>query len=337
MWNTGVYVLGGGLPEFMAGKWNTGNGGSHLIQSGGGRFGDSWRFTASGTQYLVKILDQQATWTAGFAIKNNSWTTGMRFFGFADNNPTFQMEIGCDSAGHLRLTRNNTVLATGTTVLSNGVFYYIEFKVTINSSTGAYELRINGNTELSASGTNTQATGNAWADRFYLGDFSVGGGETCDVCDLYVLDGTGSVNNTFLGDCRVDALFPSGAGNYTQLTPSAGSNYAAVDEKAQNGDTDYVESGTVSQKDSYAYGDLATSTGSVFGVQLVPFARKTDAGTRSIKGLARLSSTDVLDSTDKTLSSSYAYYPDVRETKPGGGSWAISDVNSAEFGVQVTA
>jgi len=336
MWPTGSFLSG--VSSFFT-KWTTYNGGSHLIQSGGGRNGgDSWHAsTGGGTQYIVKNLDQQAHWIVGFAIKSSSWSSAFRFFGWADSTPQFQTEIGCDGGGHLRLTRNNTTIATGTTVLSASVWYFIELDLTINSSTGAYTLRINGTNELTATGANTQSSGNAWADRFYLGDFSPGAGETLDICDLYVFDATGSANNALRGDSRVDAIFPSGAGNYTQWTPSAGSNYAAVDEKAANDDTDYVESSTVSQKDSYAFGDLSSSTGTVAGVQLCMYAKKTDAGTRSIKGLARLSSTDVLDSTDKTLSTSYAYYLDTRETKPGGGSWAISDVNSAEFGVQVTA
>jgi hypothetical protein len=68
---------------------------------------------------------------------------------------------------------------------------------------------------------------------------------------------------------------------------------------------------------------------------LLPYAAKTNAGVRSIASVARLSGTEV-DSSDKALSVSYAYLPDIRETKPGGGAWSISDVNSAEFGVKVT-
>jgi hypothetical protein len=160
-----------------------------------------------------------------------------------------------------------------------------------------------------------------------------------DFDDLYVCDGTGSAPaNDFLGDCRVEAIFPSGNGNSSVLVGSDGNstdNYLLVDEAAPN-TTDYVESSTVTDKDTYAYGNLAATTGTVFGVQPVPFAAKTDAGTRSIVSVARVSATEV-DSAAKTLSTTYTYYPDVREAKPGGGAWAIGDVNGAEFGVKINA
>jgi hypothetical protein len=74
----------------------------------------------------------------------------------------------------------------------------------------------------------------------------------------------------------------------------------------------------------------------VFGVQILPYAKKTDAGTRSIKTIARLSATEV-DGPEQFLASAYGYLSDIREAKPGGGAWTISDVNSAEFGVKVFA
>ena len=104
-----------------------------------------------------------------------------------------------------------------------------------------------------------------------------------------------------------------------------------------NDDTEYVESSTAGHKDTYAYGNLATASGTVYAVQPVPYAKKNDAGpSRSIVSVARLSGTEE-DSAVKTLSTSYAYFGDIRATKPGGGQWTIADVNSAEFGVKVNA
>jgi hypothetical protein len=113
-------------------------------------------------------------------------------------------------------------------------------------------------------------------------------------------------------------------------------NYLLVDEATPNDDTDYVSSATPGDKDTYAYSNMNATAGTVFGVQPVPAARKDDAGARSIVTIARLSGTEV-DGPVKTMATTYAYYADMRETKPGGGSWSISDVNSAEFGVKINA
>jgi hypothetical protein len=147
------------------------------------------------------------------------------------------------------------------------------------------------------------------------------------------------VNTDFLGDVRVQALLPTGNGNSSQLVGSDGNstdNYLLVDEVPPNEDTDYVESATVNDKDTYVFGNLTPTTGTVFGVQIVAEARKTDAGVRSFKSVARLSATEA-DGPDTTLSTTYAFYMDKRDTKPGGGSWTITNVNDAEFGVKVTA
>ena len=164
---------------------------------------------------------------------------------------------------------------------------------------------------------------------------SAGGDIVMD--DIYVCDDTGGTNNDFLGDIRVEALLPNGNGNSSQFDGSDGNttdNYLLVDDATPNDDTDYVESPDSGDKDTYAYGNLASSTGSVYGVQICPYARKTESGIRNLKTVARLSGTET-DGPERPVGDSYAYMPDIRETKPGGGAWSISDVNSAEFGQKV--
>lgn len=254
---------------------------------------------------------------------------------------TMHIHIDLTSTGFLQVRRgqNGTVLGTGTFQFTAGVYAYVEAKVNIHGSTGSVEVKVNGATDINITGANTQNGGTAAVNTLRLFYSGTAVGTTMDIDDLYVCDTAGSVNNDFLGDVRVEALLPNGNGNSSQLVGSDSNstdNYLLVDEAAPNGDTDYVESSTVSDKDTYAFGNLTSTSGTVLGVQVLPYARKTDAGTRSIKSVARLSGTEE-DSADKTLSTSYAYLKDIRETKPGGGAWSISDVNSAEFGVKVSA
>jgi len=215
-------------------------------------------------------------------------------------------------------------------------FHYIEIKVKIDNTTGTIDCHLDGVSEISGTGLDTQNTGNATANQVRLG---VGAGATWDCAydDYYIADGTGG--QTFLGDVRVEALFPNGNGNSSQFVGSDSNstdNYLLVDETTPNGDTDYVESSTVGNKDTYTYTDLTPGSGTVYAVQPIPYARKSDAGTRSIVSVARLSGTEA-DSSAETLSTTYQYLPDIRETKPGGGSWTVADVNNSEFGPKVNA
>lgn len=321
-------------------KWTSESG--SVISTSAGRFGNgAITFPGSG-RWARKVLDAQQTWIIGFGYKYPAPLTTTNPVLTLEDGATIQVSLYIDSGGHLRLYRGSssgTLLATGTTVLSSGAFYYIELKVKIATGTsGTYEVHINGAQEaaLTSAAANTSNSGSTTADRFFFANCS-DNFSSYTYCDLYVCDGTGSApTNDFLGDTRIQCLLPSGAGTTTQFTPSAGSNYQCVDETPPNDDTDYVEDGNIGDKDTYAFQDLTPTSGTVYGVQLGLRARKTDAGGRSIQSVARVGATEV-NSADEVLSTSYLYFFDVRETKPGGGAWTISDVNSAEFGQKVSA
>jgi hypothetical protein len=211
--------------------------------------------------------------------------------------------------------------------------------VTIDDSTGVVVVKVNEVTDIKLSSQDTRNGGNASVNRIRPQTVGWQSGTALYFDDLVVITTSGGTATDFIGDVRVESIFPNGNGNSSQLVGSDGNstdNYLLVDETAPNDDTDYVESSTVGDKDTYAYSNVTPTTGTVHGVQLLPYAKKTDAGTRSIVSVARHSGTEE-DSSAKTLNSTYAYLPDVRETKPGGGAWSISDVNAAEFGVKVNA
>lgn len=310
------------------------------INSTAGRFGNGL-FSDTGRnqgQFVIKAFS--TTYTTLIVGFNFQAATALNsagiFLGFLESG-TVHVDLRNDAGGHLQLTRNGTVLGTGATSLSTGVNYYIEVKVTISDTVGVAEIKINGVAELTLSSQDTRNGGSGVINQLKLGNFANYVVKYFD--DLYVCDTSGSTNNTYLGDVRIESLFPNGNGNYSQFTGSDGNsvdNYLLVDETTPNEDTDYVEDSNVNDIDTYAYTDVTPTTGSVYGVQILPRARKTDAGSRSIRTVARLSGTDAVDSSDIALSTSYVYLPVIRETKPGGGSWTLTDVNNSEFGTKLT-
>lgn len=316
------------------------------ISVGSGRFGgNAWVGTHRG-RWLAKHFDTQPTWIVGVAFRgqNVDFSGGYRFITLYSGVDGLEQISVRGVGGKLVISRNGTTLATGTTTLKNGYWYYIEFKATIHNSTGSAEIRLDGRTECSVSGTDTQAGSVATATRVYFTDYQNGFGQDLFLDDVYICDGVssgvaGAPNNDFLGDTVVELLQPSGNGNSSQFNGSDGNsvdNYLLVDEAPPNYDTDYVESNTAGNKDTYLYDDSAASGGVVYGVVLAPWLRKTDAGVRKICGVTRLSGTEE-DSADFNVSATWAYILDIRESDPFGNQWTIPNVNSMEAGAKVTA
>jgi len=256
-------------------------------------------------------------------------------FGFYDAG---SLQLGFYCVGtEIHVYRGGTKIGeTSGAGLVNGVWAYIEAKFTINNSSGSVIIRVNENIVLSLSGIDTQDSANAYFNMFRLGGIYSG---YSYLDDMYMCDLTGSKNNDFLGDVRVDTLRPNAAGTYTDFTPSAGANYQNVDETCgPDNDTTYNEGANVGDQDSYQMPDLPAPAGTtIYGVKTQATVRKTDAGVMKCKVLTRAGTTDDLGA-ELTLSDTYLTPFEIYEDNPDdSAAWEDADVNSMEPGVEITA
>jgi hypothetical protein len=139
-------------------------------------------------------------------------------------------------------------------------WYYVEMRVKIHGTSGGAEVRVDGAPVIEIgsyadipTSLNTMSSVNAYANRFYIGGLgdSSGYGMWCAWDDVYLCDTSGSVNNDFLGEVRIDTLFPESDGTYSEWVASAaGTHCLLVDDPAPDG-RDYVSSGTVGATDTY--------------------------------------------------------------------------------------
>jgi hypothetical protein len=326
-------------------KWSNAGGTSPTIGVVGRNGTNGMRLVNSRGSSVSKTLDNQATWIVGFGIKVAAFP--------AADEPILQIKDGSDtqvtfslaSDGKIKVYRgegwsggaNSSLLGTSSTGISAGSYYFVEFRALISDTVGTADVRINATSVLSLTGLDTKVSANAYANVIQIGEDSGASALTVDIDDLYVLDGTGALNSNFLGDVRVEALFPNGAGNYSQWTPIAGSNYQNVDETPPDDDVTYNLESTNAQKDSYAFQNSSLASGSVKGVMTHILARKDDAGSRSIRRFARVSGTDYAGSTVLT-SSSYTYYSEVLESNPATSApWTLTELNAAEFGIEMVS
>lgn len=308
------------------------------ISAGNGRRGTA-AFTSSTTgRGLIKAVPSHATYTVGLALNLASAVVGSQttFLEFRElGSIHLQLRINPDLSVTVR--RSSTTLATSAAgVIAASGYCYIEFKGTINDTTGSYELRVNGANVLSATGVDTRDGGTGVITSVAL----MHAANNAYFDDLYMCDGAGSTNNSFLGDVRVDAGLPNANGNSSQLLGSDGNstnNYQLVDETPPNDDTDYVGSATVSQKDTYGFPNMLHSPANIYGVQILINAKKDDAGLRSVCSVTRSGGSDT-DGATQALSTSYQYFLEILETDPNtAAAWTQSGYNAAEFGAKVAA
>lgn len=283
--------------------------------------------------FALRQEGTEATWKGGIATSGEPAQ-----FSIWDGTTTCHGSLTFDSLGRVQWRRgvqSGTVLGTGTTQLSNASgFFYIEVRLKCHDTLGEVEVRVNGVTEILVTGADTR---NGGTDVVNTPTWVCSAGLAVTFCfdDLYICDTTGTENNDFLGDIKVETVRPTGAGNSTQFTPSAGSNWQNVDEATYDSDTTYNASSTAGHKDTFAMANLSTVAGTVKGVQVVNVWRKDDAGTRTAKSVVRVGSTDY-EGAEVALGSSYSVGREVIELNPATGlPWTIADVNALEAGYKV--
>lgn len=252
-----------------------------------------------------------------------------------DNTVTDHISIVTgDTANTLWVRRGGTVLFTAANVTVN-VWHYLELKATINSTTGAVELRIDGIPVGSFSGNTKNGGTNSSVDTIKLG----GSGNNTSINitrdDLYVLDDTGPAPyNNYLGDVRVFSLSPNGAGASTQWTPDTGVNYTRVNEVPYSA-ANYVQSQTTGQRDTYLLADLPAGVTNIYGVQGNVIAKRTDAGNISLKPVLKSGATLAYGPTTALITSD-TVISTLQATDPATSTaWTISGVNALEAGMEV--
>jgi hypothetical protein len=302
-----------------------------------GRFGGN-AISRNGNAPLNKTLDAQSTWIVGQAVRPPIGSSSGQLLEF-DDAGTVQVRIYISNSTDIEVYRGagTTLLGSASNVLANLEWRHLEVKVVINNTTGSVEIRVDGTTVINLTNQDTQVTGNATANKII---FNFGASNLYHD-DFYILDGTGTTNNNFLGDVRVETLLPSGNGNSSQFTGSDGNstdNYLLVDDSpAPDDDTTYVESATLNDIDLYAIADLGNSPDTIYGVAQNSYSRKTDVGSRGLINVVRSGGTNYDGTNELDLLAEYKQVQEILETDPDTAvAWVTSGVNNMESGFKVS-
>lgn len=302
-----------------------------------------------GISGLTKNFATQTDFYVGFALNFSNAVNYGRILGFPGPSGQSQVDLTLN-AGTLTIG-NQFFFVSSVTAITIDVWNYIEVKVTgltgsPTCAAGSIKVRING-VEVISVPANQRTSGDITAGSLAMSRIILGGGTgTTDandvyVDDLYVCNGSGSANNTFLGDCRIELLKPTADGANKQFTPDTGTdNFARIDEAFEDGDTSYVSSNTVTDTDTYTFGDLSTDFATIKAIQVNIVARKDDIGSRLIASAIKSGSTTYDHGIENPfgLGDSYSQQSDVWDTDPNGNiPWTSTTVNAMEVGVKLIA
>ena len=239
-----------------------------------------------------------------------------------------------NNVSELELIRSGTIIATTSGLgLSLSTWYNVQMKIKCHDTTGEYEVKVDGNTVLSATGVDTKAGANNYHDVCNLRVYSA---RAPHFDDFYVCDGSGSINNDFLGVTKVVRIDPDGddTANWSTSTPSA-NHYENVSGTVTDDDTAYLEETAASTTDLFDYEDLAGYS-NIKGIQICTECRETDATSYTIKTPIESSGNQYDDSAQLIGSPNYRTKVRVEGTDPATGVlWTEAGVNAAKFGVKV--
>src|SRR6266705_2064644 len=146
---------GGDTYDLLSEVWDAvvtgGDNGTIAINASAGRnatYGLLVTVTHGGVNgaYVQKNIPTLTTAYVGFGFEQDflSSPADAGIVAFLDGATT-QVDLRCDTSGHLYFTRNGTQIgAKSVNAIAFGVYHWIELKVTIDPSAGVAEVRVNG-------------------------------------------------------------------------------------------------------------------------------------------------------------------------------------------------
>lgn len=316
----------------------------------GGRFGGNYLEIQDNTiNEVVKFITPSDEVICGIALKfagNHNWI--MRFRD--GNGVTIATHETEGTGGQMwqDLQDSGTDLGSYTSAFTTNVWQYLEVRVKVETGgggNGEIEVRVNGAIVLSNTGISigTEQIGQIFLRAEHQE------ANNCNLDDMYVLNTLTDpleplgIANTFLGDVRVTVKYPDLNGNTNNFFPSTvgAPNFTMVNEVTHDGDTSYVEAGQLAATEHYetsTFDEIGFAAGTIYGLQVVNSALKTDAGALHYKdrlvmsGVAFDGVADVIATAVNYKMSTERYDTDPRDNSV----WSEAKTDDAGCGCTIT-
>lgn len=267
----------------------------------------------------------------GFAFFRTPGSTATLYHDIIFRNSTNTLtSLRIDADGVLRITLGGTTYTSAKSI-SNSAWAYIEIGAVIGNA-GSFEVRVNGSSSgwIALTGVDTQPSTITSVNNIRLsivGSSSNTSGTTL-LDDLRITYGN---ELKWLGDIRVDALALTADSSPQDWTPDTGNAW----ERLNNTTAGYITGTTLNDESLFALADYVPQTTAIHGVQVSAYARKTDAGSRSMAIEVKSdTTTDVGDTI--SLGDTTTEYRQVWLTDPDtAAAWTDGGLDALEIGVKV--
>jgi hypothetical protein len=321
------------ITSYLAYRYATVNGTFQAVNScfGGLGLGAS----SSGAYLETPALTTNSTLVVGLRFCGSTATTAAHSFLQLRDGTTLGIDVQWDPlTQEIYVYRGTTLLGktTGAAVTA-GSWYFVAIKVLCHATTGTVQVWVSSTSRLSLTAQNTRAGTDAFYNVVRM-SFGPTGADTLD--QIYILDGSGAVNNDYPGPCTAFAvLYPSADGTVQWTTSSGTSHYPLLAECPPDG-TSYVTTSVPAQMDLYSLTNPfgANFSGlTVYGVQLEVTAKELAGGTNGLSLVCSQNGTES-DGATQSLTSSYVDYRRVFDTDLSGLAWTSATIASALFGMK---
>jgi len=279
-------------------------------------------------EYVQKTISANNEYYFAFLYRPTTSSTNRDVFSVF-SGATRLCDIKRDTTTNVLYARVGGITkATSTSIIVANIVFLIEVYIKIDDTVGRFVVKINGITDIDFTG-DTKPGADTTIDGARLGYFDYG-------CNAY-FDNFICDNASWIGETKIQAIVPTAAGNATNWTPSAGSNYDCVEEKPPS-DVDYVSTNTVNLIDTYTTGDL---TGTIDEIKCVQVQARTafDATPTplNINLVARSGGTDYF-SGDIAVPAAYKELNYLWEADPATAvAWIEAGVNALQIGIKSKA
>lgn len=251
---------------------------------------------------------------------------------FLNNGGTAVASVTVSTTGQIEVRTggpSGTVRATSAPALVTTAWQHVEMKLTFHATTGAAEIRVNGQTVINASNINTDGAAGGVAAQVRIGLDTTPGATptTWYIDDLFAWDLSGTYNNDFIGDKKVYVLVPNADTAAADWTPNSGSTgYTQIDEIPPSS-SDYIQGTVVGDISEFELTDLPSDVTNVLALQFYTKMLKTDAGDSNVQ-MSAVSGASAAAGTDRPITTNATVYTDVFEEDPDTNApWTLSGVN----------
>lgn len=303
----------------------------------------------------------------------NTYPLGRQFLRFFNNSNVAVLTIGFDiqpsssnsqvpygSDVDINVIQSNTVVSSyraglvtnpwwGGSIIAETQWLYFEFELDLQSATNTIAINITGTQLLNSTGasnTNIATIDNISKIEFTAGNTASSYSPASYIDDLYLIDNTGTRENTWLGpETVVRNLSPDPSDNFDSAAVSGANQWFSNGDSnrlhTDDGDISGIRTASFNQRQLYNWSNINTGTltpGTIIGAVRISTKAKNASAPAAYRIVGRDALGTDFDLSDKYVMTNRAYTVNgpkyILNDPATNARWTVPDFNAYSFGVK---